>query len=114
PSQHGAQCRPCSGGTPYFKSISLSFQALAQHFAVTADRLGFFANTPFRWLLVRAAQLHLAARALTLHLFLQYPERRVYIVVANKDFLSPPPRKPTRPPVPPDTMGAALRPTPAS
>src|SRR5215469_5448504 len=81
----------------------------------TGDRLGFFASTPFRWLLVRAAQLHFAKRALALHLFLQHAERRVCIVVANKDFHFPYLPKSTRPPVHrPDTMGAALRPTPAS
>src|ERR1041385_6241341 len=65
--------------------VAFALPALAQHLAVTADRIGLFPNAAFRGLLVGPAPLHVAEGALALHLLLEHPQRRVDVVVAHED-----------------------------
>src|SRR5215216_2267697 len=67
------------------RSIAVAFEPLAQHLAVAADRLGLFAGAPLGRLLVGAPPLHLAERALALHLLLEDAQRGIDVVVAYEN-----------------------------
>src|SRR5207245_673083 len=67
------------------RSVTLALEALAQHLAMPAHRLGLFASAAFRRLFIRAPPLHFAKRALALHFLLQYPKGRVDVVVTNEN-----------------------------
>src|SRR5262249_36863130 len=58
---------------------------LAHRLSVSADRLGPFAHSSLRRLLVGAAPLHLAKGALALHLLFQDSECAIDVVVSDKD-----------------------------
>jgi hypothetical protein len=73
------------GGKNFFlrrRQKALALGLFAGGLARPADGLGFFTNTLFGRLLVRAPCLHFAEDAFTLHLLLQYPHGLFDIVVA--------------------------------
>src|SRR5471030_3302366 len=65
--------------------ISLAVEALAQHLAIAADRLGLFARPSLGRLLVGAAHLHLPEDAFALHPFLEHAQRLIDIVFADEN-----------------------------
>src|SRR5580704_2723888 len=70
------------------RSIAFALEAFAQHLAVAADRLCFFANPAFRRLFVSPAPFHVAEGALALHFLLEYPQCGIEVVVAHEDLHS--------------------------
>ena len=66
-------------------SVPLALHALAQQFAVAADRLGLFAGAALRGFLVIAPQFHFPEHPFALHLLLQGSESLIDVVVANED-----------------------------
>src|SRR6516165_8541363 len=82
PSRARGSCRALHQRSP---SVPFTLEPLAHRLAVPADRFGPFARSTLRRLLIGAAALHFAKRALTLHLFLQDADRRVDVIIANID-----------------------------
>src|SRR5919112_5090505 len=77
--------RACRVLHAWLRSVSLALQTLAEHLAMAADALGLLARPAFGRLLVGAPPLHLAERTLALHFLLEYPQRRIDVVVADKN-----------------------------
>jgi hypothetical protein len=70
---------------PPASTLAISLRPLAIGLTSAADRSGALTRALFRWLLIVAAQFHLAIDALALQLFLQGAERLVDVVVADGD-----------------------------
>ena len=73
------------GGVSRLALITLAVHALAEQLAVAADGFGLFTGLALGWLLIVAAELHLAKNAFTLHLLLQRTQRLIDVIVANED-----------------------------
>src|SRR6266849_8964661 len=65
-------------------SIPLALEPFSERLAVSPDRLRLLTHSALRRLLVCPPPLHLAENAFALHLFLQYPQCRIYVIVAHE------------------------------
>src|SRR5262245_1981542 len=64
---------------------ALTLHALAGELAGTADRLCLLAGLLFGWLLVMAAELHLAENSLALHLLFERLEGLIDVIVPDEN-----------------------------
>src|SRR6266851_199616 len=85
PFYFNLQRRIAEAGTPWLASIPLALEPFSQRFAVSADRLRLLTHSALRRLLVCPPPLHLAENAFALHLFLQYPQCRIDVIVADEN-----------------------------
>src|SRR6516225_2323278 len=67
------------------RSIAFPFEPLAEHLAVAPDRFGLLTDPACRGFFVGSAPFHFPEGALALHLFLEHPQRGIYVVVAHED-----------------------------